>query len=426
MELQKIYNYFSENKCKVVTDSRQCMPGDIFIGLKGENFDGNLFSEQAIKLGCKFAITENANCKTYDSIILVDNSLIFLQKFANLHRRTIGIPILAITGSNGKTTTKELIASVLKKKYNLGFTKGNFNNHIGVPLTLLSFSKETEIGVVEMGANHPGEIKDLCNIAEPDFGIITNIGKAHIEGFGSFQGVINTKSELYEYLNTKNGIVFYNSQNELLSSLKKKNPISFGSKCDLVFGQITESNPFLKIEVTIEDKIIEINSKLFGTYNLENILAAICIGKYFGISNQLVKESIEHYYPENARSQLLKTKNNTLFLDAYNANPSSMEKAIENFITISGKKIMILGDMLELGDTALTEHKKIAISLIPETKIEVYLVGNIFSSLNYTQFKSFENVEALISHFQINRIEGHNILIKGSRGIKLEKIIDYL
>ncbi|MBN2683363.1 MAG: UDP-N-acetylmuramoyl-tripeptide--D-alanyl-D-alanine ligase [Bacteroidales bacterium] len=426
MKLEDVYQYFLEKAANVITDTRLCKSGDIFISLKGENFDGNQYARKALELGCSLAIIDNKDYMQNEKTVLVEDSLDFLQKLAYLHRQTLNLPILAITGSNGKTTTKELIVSVLKKKFVLGYTKGNYNNHIGVPLTLLSFSENTDFGVVEMGANHPGEINSLCKIADPNFGIITNIGKAHIEGFGTFQGVIDTKNELYQYLNTKNGLIFYNSGNEILTSLSKNNKYAFGGENDDIYAEIIEQNPFLKIKIFLNQKDYIINTKIFGEYNLENIMAAFAIGHYFGIEASSIINAIETYRPENNRSQLVKTKENTVFLDAYNANPSSMEKAIENFLKIDGKKAMILGDMLELGNISEVEHIRI-VKLIEKMGMDnIFLVGKNFKSLSNKQLLSFEDVEGLIEHLRTNPIKAYNILVKGSRGTKLEKVIDFI
>lgn len=427
MDLKKIYQLFINSGSKIVIDSRLCKAGDIFFGLKGDNLDGNQYAKKSLESGCLYAVIDNPKYYLNEKTILVEDCLFCLQELSKLHRKNLKTPILAITGSNGKTTTKELIVSVLQKKFNLGYTKGNYNNHIGLPLTLLSFSKETEFGVVEMGANHPGEIDALCKIANPEYGLITNIGKAHIEGFGSFQGVIDTKNELYSFLNSKNGLIFYNSNNQILESLKKNNKLGFGNQNDSISGKTISASPFLKIEVSINNsEKITINSNLFGEYNLENILAAISIGKYFGVKTINIKEALESYKPDNNRSQIYKTEKNTLFLDAYNANPSSMENALNNFISLSGKKALILGDMLELGSISIAEHKNI-IDYISSSGIEkIFLVGKIFYSLKSDKFLCFENVDNLINHLSNNKVYGYNILIKGSRGINLEKAIPYL
>lgn len=430
MKTENLYQIFLKSK-KVIFDSRNAEENSLFFALKGENLDGNAYAKSAIDKGCSYAIIDKEEYVQGSNFILVDNVLKSLQLLANYHRRKLNIPIIAITGTNGKTTTKELVASVLSKKFNVTYTAGNLNNHIGVPLTLLSMDNNTQLGIVEMGANHINEIKTLCEIAEPDFGIITNIGKAHLEGFGSFENIIKAKSELYEYLNTKNGKVFYNSGNNILRSKVEEmnlDAITFGSLSSGVYGEIISSDQYLSLKVSFGDYETKINTQLIGNYNFENVLAASCIGHYYNIDPELIVSAIEEYVPKNNRSQFLKTKKNNLFLDAYNANPTSVEAAIINFSQIPfNDKCIILGDMLELGNDSKLEHQKI-IDLIKEYRFDqIFLVGETFYSLEKgNDILKFKNVDEFKVWLEKNNIVNSNVLIKGSRGIRLEKILELL
>jgi len=428
--IEKYYNLFCLSS-GVCTDTRNIIPKSIYIGLKGENFDGNLYAEQAIKGGCLFAFVEDKTCADNKKIFYVENTLLFLQKLANFHRNQFDIPIIAITGTNGKTTTKELVAAILNKKYNVIFTKGNFNNHIGVPLTLLQINKQTDIAVVEMGASHVKEIETLCNITEPQFGLITNVGIAHIEGFGSFEAIVNTKTELYRYLKTVNGVVFYNSENvNLVNNLPKINSVSYGTQLNCtIIGQNPESKPYLNIEFKEKGNNItnKICTNLVGKYNFENVLAAICIGNYFKVNTSEIIKAVENYFPSNNRSQVVKTKQNTLIVDAYNANPSSMNIALDNFFEQNvTDKCLIIGDMLELGVESENEHKKIYNKILNSGISDIILVGKIFNNINDNNLNSFLSVDQLIEHLKTHKITNKNILIKASHGIHLEKIIEYL
>lgn len=429
MLLEEIYKIFVSNPV-ISTDSRDIKPNSIFFALKGDNFDGNEYAKASIEKGASYSIIDNPKFKLNDKFILVDNVLQTLQNLANYHRRQIPAKIIGITGSNGKTTSKELINAVLSKKYSTIYTKGNLNNHIGVPLTLLTLTKETEIGIIEMGANHPGEIKILSEIAEPDFGIITNIGKAHIEGFGSYKGVINTKKELYDFLETKNGIVFINADNNLLMQINKaKEFYTYGkNSSNFVSGKLISMNPFINIEWRLNNENAnQIQTNLIGSYNTDNVLAAVLIGKYFKIEDSVICNAISEYTPSNNRSQLIKGKSNYIVMDAYNANPSSMELAIKNFNEIDfNQKTLIIGDMLELGNISETEHQNV-INLISNLNFSnVYLVGNIFSKINRSPIQAFINVDELASFLKQNPIQNNYILVKGSRGIKLEKVLDLI
>ena len=429
MSIPEIYNKFL-NCSEISTDSRNITKNCMFFALKGENFNGNKFADEAIKQGAKYSIIDEEEFNVNDNCILVDNVLKTLQLLANYHRKQINIPIIAITGTNGKTTTKELLTTVLEAKFKVKSTNGNFNNHIGVPLTLLGFDADLDYGIVEMGANHPKEIEFLCNIAEPDYGLITNIGKAHIEGFGSFEGVINTKNELYSYLKNNNKIIFFNSDNEILKKLVANytNVVEycFSDKCN-VSGKVLSATPMVKIEYSENNSKIEINTNLVGTYNLENIVVACAIGSYFNISLSDIKMAIESYVPTNNRSQLVEKGTNKIIVDAYNANATSMTNAIENIVAIENEnKVLILGDMLELGALSKQEHKNI-LELVDNLDFsEVYFVGSEFYNFKNNKFKFYNNTDELIKYLTNNKITNSLILLKGSRGIGLEVLLDIL
>jgi UDP-N-acetylmuramoyl-tripeptide--D-alanyl-D-alanine ligase len=430
MKIEQIYQIFLRSK-KVTTDSRIVENNALFFALKGENFDGNAYAKSALENGCSFAIVDNSDYVQGDNYILVDDVLETLQLLGNYHKKQLNIPIIAITGTNGKTTTKELVASVLNEKFSISYTKGNLNNHIGVPLTLLSMDENTQIGIVEMGANHINEIKNLCEIAEPDFGIITNIGRAHLEGFGSFENIIKAKKELYDYLKFKDGKVFYNSNNLLLQKTINElnlNTVAFGSLNNKVYGDIITSDKFLSINIKIGDFQAEVKTQLIGNYNLENVLAAASIGYYNGINPELIVSAIEKYVPKNNRSQFLKTAKNNLFLDAYNANPTNVDASVRNFASLEiNNKYVILGDMLELGNYSESEHEKIIGLLQDHSFDKIILVGNIYISLKVPdKFLQFRDVNELKNWLENNNIVNSNVLIKGSRGIQLEKVVGLL
>lgn len=410
----------------VSTDTRKIEKNSLFVALKGDNFDANTFAKEALEKGAKYVVIDNPTYLIDNRTLLVKDSLVALQELAKHHRTFLGLPIIALTGSNGKTTTKELIHAVLSKKYNTLATIGNLNNHIGVPLTLLRFTKETEIGIVEMGANHQKEIEFLCQIAQPDYGYITNFGKAHLEGFGGVEGVIKGKSEMYDYLRGNNKMVFVNVddsiQNEKSTNIKRFSFSLNNSTADVKISTI-EANPMVKIIFNNQT----VQSHLIGIYNANNINAAITIGNYFKVSDELIKEAIENYIPENNRSQLIQKNGNEIILDAYNANPSSMSAAITNFIQLEKKKkIAILGDMFELGEESLDEHEKIINLLIPETDIATYFIGKDFyaNQIQNTHIKFFENFEQFAKFLNANQPEESLILIKGSRGMALERTLD--
>jgi len=429
MNISEIYTLFKKFP-HVVTDSRNVVADSLFFALKGESFNGNKFALDTLEKGCRYAIVDEKSYAIDDRFILVDDVLTCLQDLAREHRRTLGIPILAITGTNGKTTTKELLNEVLKQKFKTSATQGNFNNHIGVPLTLLAMNAETEFGIVEMGANHPGEIKMLCEIAEPNYGLITNVGKAHLEGFGSFEGVKKTKKELYDYLAQNGGEVFINCENEhLMGMLNQQKTILYGNSEEAFSkARFLQAEPKLIIELRSPIGKLYIKTQLIGAYNFENVLAAVTLGRYFKIDEIDIKEALESYTPSNNRSQLLKTDDNVLFLDAYNANPTSMRAAIDNFAAMKMKnKVLILGDMLELGEESEKEHLYV-LDLLKEKELsDTILVGNIFSSLaSDYKYDAFKSVEDLLVYLEKSVLKNKYILIKGSRGIKLEKTIEKL
>lgn len=432
----KLYEIYKSHPV-ISTDSRTCPEGSLFFALKGENFDANAFALGALKRGASYAVIDNPKYAVDKRFILVNNALETLQDLAKFHRRQLGTKIIGITGTNGKTTTKELIAAVLSQKFSTHFTQGNFNNHIGVPLTLLQLKSEHEIAVVEMGANHPGEIKMLSGIAEPDFGLITNVGKAHLEGFGSFEGVKASKAELYDFIRKGNGKIFLNVENEDLQEMAcnsgisgSENILSYGLNSNiegkLAIGKVVSSSPLLEMEcLTSEGKFI-LETQLIGAYNAENVLAAVAIGTYFGVSNKKIKFALESYQPQNNRSQFAQTAKNKLIVDAYNANPTSMQAAILNFAEMDAEnKTLIIGDMLELGVRSDAEHQRI-VDLIKEKGFtDVFLVGKCFQAVK-SNFINFVDVNELIAYLQKNPLQNRFILIKGSRGIHLEKTIGEL
>lgn len=430
MNISDLYTIFLKYPT-ITTDSRNIPSGSIFFALKGANFNGNAFAEEALAKGAAYAVVDEPEFVTGNRLILVDDVLLCLQQLARYHRDQLKIPILAITGTNGKTTTKELVAAILSKKFRVNFTHGNLNNHIGVPLTLLSMSKKTEFGVVEMGANHPGEIQILCAIANPDFGIITNIGKAHLEGFGSFEGVIKTKSELYDFLRNKGGRCFLNADNSLL--LQQANgleQITYGKSTNyfMTGEQLSNTENYLVVKALFSKGWLYLKSKLVGNYNFENLLAAACVGKYFGVDPLHIQSALADYTPSNNRSQLIRKEKNTIIMDAYNANPTSMIAALSNFAAMKNdQKCVILGDMLELGEASLDEHQKIVDYIEEQNFADAFLIGTQFkNTTNRTKKQKFDSVELLSNYLKTQPIENKLILIKGSRGIHLEKILELL
>jgi UDP-N-acetylmuramoyl-tripeptide--D-alanyl-D-alanine ligase len=430
MKTDQIYDLFKKST-GINTDSRTISKGEIFFALWGEKYNGNKYAEEAIEKGAAWAVIDDPLLET-EKTILVDDTLFELQALASHHRKLLNVPVLAITGTNGKTTTKELIAAILSKKKKVHYTKGNLNNHIGVPLTILSAPDDTEMMVIEMGASHLGEIRSLCLIAKPDFGIITNIGTAHIEGFGSFEGVVKAKTELYEHLRKINGVALYNDKNPLITEkifkmVNRAVPFSDPTGIELLV-ELLETDLLLKLRATYQHKSYDITTNLFGTYNYENLKAAIATGLFFDVPLEDIVKAVEGYHPENNRSQVKITDKNTLICDSYNANPSSMLTAIHSFSELKSEyKLIILGDMLELGEKTDSEHIKVLQELKSLKSDLVYLVGPVFNRMSDQYgYKSFADVTRLRDYLKKKSLKGFTILLKGSRGIGLEKVYDLL
>lgn len=423
--LEQIYNIYKECNYQVSTDTRKNVEGSLFFCLSGKNFNGNDFAQTALAKGAKYVVVDSPSINLPNAI-LVDDCLKTLQNLSSLHRKTLQIPIIAITGSNGKTTTKELIFSVLNQEFKVSCTQGNLNNHIGVPLTLLSFTPKTDIGIVEMGANNPNEIDFLCQIAQPDFGYITNFGKAHLEGFISVEGVIKAKSELYDYLKNNKKVIFFNNEDiiQLNKAQDYEHSYSFSTKNNKkanVLVNVKDKFPFLSIIF----ESITIKSNLIGIYNTDNIAIAITLGRYFGLSVKKIKDGIESYIPSNSRSQIIERDGtqNKILLDAYNANPSSMKAAIDNFIQVPyDKKVVILGDMKELGAETEREHQVVVNQLEIQNWEAVFLVGENFCSTQ-NNFTCFEDTQSLFDYLLRNQFTDSFFLIKGSRAMRLETIL---
>ena len=446
MSIKELYKLYQQHPC-ITTDSRECPQGSIFLALKGESFDGNKFAVQALEKGCAYAIVDDPSLAGSDDkrIIIVNDCLQTFKDLAREHRRQFNIPVIGITGTNGKTTTKELVAAVLSQKYNVLYTQGNFNNDVGVPKTLFRLTKEHEIAVIEMGASHPGDIKTLAETAEPTCGLITNVGRAHLQGFGSFEGVIKTKCELYDFLRTReDGLIFINADNEhLMNQISDDEdiwltPYSTDSEnqYSCISGEVIACDPFLKFRwreplLTLEHegrsiKWHKVQTHLIGAYNIDNLLAAIAVGINFGVDRKQICAALENYVPSNNRSQMTVTEKNHLIVDAYNANPSSMMAALENFkLMQADNKMAILGAMRELGDVSQEEHQRI-VDYLQTTDIKtVWLVGEEFENIrcDYPKFKDVEAVKAAIAKEQP---AGHYILIKGSNSTKLFQLPELL
>jgi UDP-N-acetylmuramoyl-tripeptide--D-alanyl-D-alanine ligase len=431
MEISELYEIYKKYP-SVQTDTRKIEKGDIFFALKGPNFNGNEFVQNAIEGGASYAVIDEKKFEIPDKTILVDDVLTVLQQLANHHRRQFnnaaggGIPFIAITGSNGKTTTKELIHAVLASTHITYTTEGNLNNHIGIPLTLLKIKEDAQMVVIEMGANHIGEIASYCEIALPTHGLITNCGKAHLEGFGSEEGVRKAKGELFDFLRTlPHGCVFVMWDYDYLQKMSKgiSGVIKYGTRGDAhVIGRVLKSDPLLEVEILqgLDEKLIK--TQLVGEYNLPNVLAAITIGKYFNVTDSKIKFAIENYTPSNSRSQLIQKGDNKIILDAYNANPSSMKLAIENFSKIPGDKVLILGSMAELGKESEKEHQALVEQIADHKWKEVILVGNEFEKVSHS-FHQFKNSEEVKNWMQQQRFKNTNILIKGSRSMQMEKAL---
>ena len=439
MELSELYKLYQQHPL-ITTDSRDCPEGSIFFALKGESFDGNRFAKAALEKGCAYAVIDEREFAEEGNgrLILVDNVLTTFKELAREHRRRFDIPVIGITGTNGKTTTKELIAAVLGEKYNVMYTRGNFNNDVGVPKTLFSLRPEHEIAVVEMGASHPGDIKALVDYVEPTCGLITTVGRAHLQGFGSFEGVKRTKGELYAFLESHNGLLFLNESNpDLMEMAAQRNfgrIISYGrDEGGNVEGEVIDCSPFLNFRWRqhlhagqIPANAYEVETHLIGAYNLDNMLAAIAVGLHFGVSPAQINHALGHYIPSNNRSQLETTEHNRLIVDAYNANPSSMAAAIDNFKLMKAeRKMAILGDMLELGAVSDEEHQKTVNALAAAGIKEVWLVGEEFGK-THTAFRKFKNVDEVKAAIAAHRPENYYILIKGSNGIHLSQLPELL
>ena len=423
--VEQVYNAFLSCDQKVTTDTRNIAKNDLFFALKGPNFNGNKFAEKALELGAKFAVIDESEYFIDGKTFLAENVLETLQSLARFHRENINIPVVAITGTNGKTTTKELLGAVLSSQYNILITQGNLNNHIGVPLTILQLTKEHEIAVIEMGASKIGDIKELVEIALPDYGIITNIGKAHLEGFGDVETIKKTKFELYDFVIENKGAVVVNKEDEVLTSYIKDDieKFTYGSFKADVTGKVVRQTPKLEMELTVEENAPKmLKTNLLGAYNRNNILAAACVGKIFNVSKENIEQSIAHYLPTNNRSQLVKTSKNTVIADCYNANPTSTMESLISFNQIeSSQKLVILGDMLELGSSSEVEHQEIA-DYLENTSLKAILVGECYQKTN-SGFRTFKDTLELIPFLKQNSLVNSLVLLKGSRGIKLEMLL---
>jgi len=434
MTIEELYQLYRAANNLVCTDTRNIIPGSIFFALKGANFNGNSFANEALNQGCKYAVVDESPEKPHTNIVVVPNVLLTMQQLATHHRRQFDIPVIGLTGSNGKTTTKELMAAVLSSKFKVHATAGNLNNHIGVPLTLLSMPLNTQVAIIEMGANQPNDIGELCQIAEPTHGLITNIGRAHLEGFGSVKGIMRAKGQLFDFIRSHGGEVFVHISDPVVKEMASGIPQFTYSSDDQpadVSGKIASPELQVKFEwSTANQSANKVQTQLTGGYNLPNLLAAVSLGVYFQIEDAAINAALSAYTPKNNRSQIQKTAHNTLILDAYNANPSSMEKALRDFaaIPVRGGKMVILGDMLELGQTSTAEHMHL-ISLLGQLEITGILVGREFCAAAkqvQSSIPTFEATAGAREHLKSYSPKNTNILIKGSRGIQLEKLVDLL
>ena len=429
-DVKTLYYCFMQSR-GITTDTRRCESGMMFFALRGENFDGNAYAAKALELGCSYVVIDNPhyNVEGDERVLLVDDVLTTLQQLARHHRRQLGTPIIGITGTNGKTTTKELVAAVLSKKYSILYTQGNLNNHIGVPLTLLSLTPAHEMAIVEMGANHPGDIKELVEIAEPDYGLITNVGLAHLQGFGSLEGVIRTKGELYDYLRaTQHRTIFLNEDNNHLKGISQGlEAMTYGqAPTAAIHGDLIACDPYLRFRWTNGNGWNEVATQLIGSYNIDNALCAAAVGCYFGVGAEEISAALAEYVPQNNRSQLTKTERNTLIVDAYNANPTSMRAALDNFARMAvPRKMAILGDMKELGDATADAHQEVVDRLATCGFDEVWLVGEAFAKTEHGQ-RTFVDVEAVKNFLQESMPQGYYILIKGSNSMKLASLVSLL
>ena len=426
MQIAQLYQLYLKHP-GIVTDTRKIKPGDIFFALKGPNFNGNHFAEQALAAGAAYAVVDEEINPGDERIIKIEDTLLTLQQLAKQHREQFShIPFIAITGSNGKTTTKELIHSVLSSSYKTYTTEGNLNNHIGIPLTLLKIKSDAEMAVIEMGANNPKEIEGYCKYVQPTYGLITNFGRAHLQGFGSIEGVRKAKSELFNYLRENNGTAFVNADDEFMVKFSEgiKNIITYGVVNGQVKGKILDSQTFLKVGIIGQSSTENIQTQLVGEYNLPNVLASVTIAKYFDVPGEKIKAAIENYSPSNSRSQLTTQGSNTIILDAYNANPDSMKVAIENFAKMEGNnKILMLGAMMELGKESLYEHEQIVNIIKQFNWYKVILVGSSFNEIK-NPFINFENATEAKEWFKEQRFQNAHILIKGSRSMQMEKVLE--
>ena len=424
MDISRLYQLFRQYP-SVQTDTRKLQQGDLYFALKGANFNGNQFASLALEKGAAYAIVDELSGDSNERIIKVNDVLTTLQQLAKYHRQQFTIPFLAITGSNGKTTTKELIHAVLSSQYKTYTTEGNLNNHIGIPLTILKIKKDAEIAVIEMGANHQKEIASYCTYALPDYGLINNCGKAHLEGFGGIEGVRKGKGELYDHIRNSGGTIFINTDYDYLREMSKGigKKISYGTENATTTGYLLESEPFLKVKISSDAEIDTIQTQLVGDYNLPNVLAAVSVGKYFKVPAEKIKKAIEQYTPSNSRSQLIEKGTNKIILDAYNANPTSMKAAIENFARVhADKKVLLIGAMAELGEDSLKEHESI-VELIKQYPWEkVALVGGDFARVNHP-FLFFKNAEEAGEWFKNQHFINTHFLLKGSRSTKMEQVI---
>ena len=424
MTIQALYDIYLQFP-NVETDTRKIKQNDIFFALKGPNFNGNVFAKTALEMGASYCVCDEETACQNDKIIFVEDVLATLKNLAKYHREQFNIPFIAITGSNGKTTTKELVSAVLSKKYICYTTKGNLNNHIGIPLTLLSVKQDAEIAVIEMGANHQKEIEEYCTYTLPTHGLIANCGKAHLEGFGGIEGVKKGKGELYNFIRNTNGTIFINTDYDYLVEMCKgiTNQVTYGIHNATNTGEVLHDEHFLEVNITKPESIGEVKTQLAGNYNLPNILSAVCIGKHFGVADNDIKSALEEYVPSNSRSQIMQHGTNTILLDAYNANPSSMKVAIENFAAMEGEnKIVILGGMMELGEESLQEHQGIVDLLKQYNFTKIILTGEDYKNLP-SDFLHFTTSAETASWFKQANIQNSFILVKGSRGMAMEKIL---
>lgn len=421
--IEKLYSAYRQSY-RVTTDSRQITPGCIFFAFKGESFDGNAFAPQALEQGAAYCVISNPQYRVDERCLVVEDVLAVLQQLARRHRKELCIPFVGITGTNGKTTTKELVNAVLSRRFRTHSTQGNHNNHLGVPLTILEIGPQVQLAIVEMGANHPGEIEMLCSMSDPDCGLITNCGKAHLEGFGSFQGVVKTKTELYRHIDNKGGLLFVNADSNVLmeekSRLMQAQTKTYGQKEGVQYrGSLIGSDPYMRFYFEVGDNVYTVQSHLLGGYNFDNAMAAVAVGLHFGVEPFDIKEAIEAYEPSNKRSQYKKTEHNALFLDCYNANPSSMKVSVENFARLkAAHKVVMLGGMKELGNDSEKEHQEV-VRLVEESQFEVVvLVGPEFKGLSQKSVW-FEDSEKAVAYFKMNPLKESTILLKGSNGSKM-------